>query len=160
MNYTTKGWNRHKWKALKCKPSAETLEKGSMSKQSWGRPPIYTVFCERLQTRYSCYQERYIFPCAKKKPTRLACHSEFNTTLQLNRNGTKMKTNKIFTPLRISWFYSQTSKSGPSLARTLPLERTVPLPPIEFPIILIHWNLRGEDASELRRVDTCAVPTH
>ena len=32
--------------------------------------------------------------------------------------------------------YSETSESGPSLARTLPLERTVPLPPIELPIIL------------------------
>ena len=56
--------------------------------------------------------------------------------------------------------YSETSESGPSLARTPPLERTVPLPPIELPIILIHWNLRGEDASELRRADTCTSPTY
>ena len=54
--------------------------------------------------------------------------------------------------------YSGTSESGPSLRRTPPLERTLPLPPIELPIILIHLNLREEDASELFRADTSAVP--
>ena len=54
--------------------------------------------------------------------------------------------------------YSGTSENGPSLERTLPLERTVALPPFESPIILIHLNPLGADASELPRADTYAIP--